>query len=375
MVKAIATSFQMNRALRLRSATLRTPQASEHFVTTHPNGEGASFGFFENLGSHLRQEKAEILVQYVFGGRRFHEAGMQALEQSCGQVDWPVIWIQGDTCAGTHLNSTQVHAVSGVPVRRIRRDGRVVGSVYEDRDAVYCVLGNVSSPAISLSRAVQTRQAFETMESVLGEADMDMSNVARTWIYLDDLLSWYDQFNAVRTTFFDERGVFDRMVPASTGIGASNPDHGAIVTGVLGIKSKNGRVRMKAVPSPMQCSATDYKSSFSRAVEVELSDHRRLYISGTASIDPEGATIHLGDARKQIACTMDVVKAILDSRGMTWSQTTRGIAYFKHARDVPLLSEYCLQNKVPPLPVANAHTAICRHDLLFEIEIDAIAVT
>jgi hypothetical protein len=164
------------------------------------------------------------------------------------------------------------------------------------------------------------------------------------------------------------------MVPASTGIGASNPSGTALVTAVLGIKAKNENVKIQAVPSPLQCSAIDYKSSFSRAVEAELSDHRRLYVSGTASISPRGETIHIGDPRKQIACTMEVVKAILNSRNMDWSNTTRGIAYFKNGVDTGLLAEYCRDHGLPPLPIAISQSDICRDDLLFEIELDAISV-
>jgi len=51
---------------------------------------------------------------------------------------------------------------------------------------------------------------------------MDFSHVARTWLYLDNLLDWYDDFNVVRTSFFRKHDVFRGLVPASTGIGGSN---------------------------------------------------------------------------------------------------------------------------------------------------------
>jgi enamine deaminase RidA (YjgF/YER057c/UK114 family) len=163
-------------------------------------------------------------------------------------------------------------------------------------------------------------------------------------------------------------------MPASTGIGAGNCAGAAVVAEAFAIKPKKDGVRIQEVTSPRQCPAPDYKSSFSRAVEVVLPDHRRLYVSGTASIKRDGATAHIGDATKQIALTMEVVKAILESRRMGWSDVSRAIAYFKDIQDAPLLDSYCSKKRLPLLPMAVAHGDICRDELLFEIEIDAVAV-
>jgi enamine deaminase RidA (YjgF/YER057c/UK114 family) len=163
-------------------------------------------------------------------------------------------------------------------------------------------------------------------------------------------------------------------MPASTGIGAGNCAGVAVVAEALAIKAKEQNIHIYEVPSPLQCPASDYKSSFSRAVEVVLPDHRRLYVSGTASIEPGGRTAHVGDVEKQIALTMDVVEAILASRQMGWSDVSRAIAYFKDIQDASLLDSYCSKKRLPLLPMAVAHGDICRDDLLFEIEVDAVVV-
>jgi hypothetical protein len=69
---------------------------------------------------------------------------------------------------------------------------------------------------------------------------------------------------------------------------------------------------------------------------------------------------------------MEVTDAILKSRKMDWSDITRAIAYFKNAEDVMLLNEYCRMNQLTPFPVIITKRDICRDDLLFEIEVDAI---
>ena len=210
------------------------------------------------------------------------------------------------------------------------------------------------------------------METALQHANMDFSNVVRTWLYLDRLLSWYGEFNQSRTAFFKERGAFERLIPASTGIGASNPFGAALACGALAIRPRRSGLRICEVDSPLQRPATEYRSSFSRAVEVACSDHRLLTISGTASISPDGKSMFAGDVVRQIHRTLDVVEAILNSRGMNWDNTIRAVGYFHDIQALPLFDACCRERGIAPLPLKPAHTTICRADLLFEMELDAI---
>jgi len=99
---------------------------------------------------------------------------------------------------------------------------------------------------------------------------------------------------------------------------------------------------------------------------------RRLYVSGTASISQDGRSIYVGDVERQVERTMEVVEAILKSRDMGWPDVTRAIAYYKQAADCPLAGGYCKGLELPEFPVALVKNDICRNDLLFEIEVDAI---
>ena len=354
--------------------TVSRPCCDKFYITAHPGKDGGHYSMFENLGQFLRKHNAGIVTQDVFGGCELYAGGMDALARACGTVDWPVTWVEGYGLAPKNLTGTQVYAISGVSVEPVRLDGHIVGGVFEDDDAVYCLLGDLRPTDISCSRAGQARATLEKIEAALATIEMDFSNVVRTWFYINDILSWYDEFNMVRNKLFTERGVFEGVVPSSTGVGVANPAGAAVVAEVFAVKAKNSHnVGISTVASPLQCPAVDYKSSFSRAVEVVLPDHRRLYISGTASIGPDGKTVYVGNVRKQIACTMEVVGAILQSRRMSWADTSRAIAYFKDIENAPLLDEYCRDNHLPHMPIAVAHGDICRDDLLFEIEIDAVS--
>ena len=303
------------------------------------------------------------LAQFVFGGS-------ESVTVAIRPTRCPLMRIRPQS-AGNPPSGAQVFAVRGTQARDIMLDGQLVGRTYRDADADYCYLAGLLPADQRLSRQRQARSCFERIEAALQQAGMDFPHVVRTWLYLDRLLDWYDEFNAVRTTFFDERGVFARMVPASTGIGAANPAGAALVTGALAIKPRTEAFQIYAVPSPLQCPAINYRSAFSRAVEVARPGLRQLYISGTASIAAEGASAHQDDPVRQIELTMAVVSAILQSRQMDWSDATRMIAYFTDMADVAHFNSWCAHHELTNLPVVFAHATVCRSDLLFEVELDA----
>jgi enamine deaminase RidA (YjgF/YER057c/UK114 family) len=341
-------------------------------IIAHPADERDPYSMFDNLAQCVRDVDARILKQYVFGDCRYVEGGIPTTVGLRGDPHWPVTWIQDDNRLGRDLTGTQVLAVSRCAVQPVVLDGRTVGGVFEDRNGRYCVLGQISSPNISAPAVQQARETLERLEVALEVAGMTMANVVRTWFYLAGILSWYDDFNSVRTKFYEERHLFDSLIPASTGIGGRNPAGAAVVADAYAVTPKTDAMKIRAVPSPLQCPATQYRSSFSRAVDVESPCCRHLYVSGTASIGLDGRTAHVGDTWQQIDLTMRVVEAILESRGMGWSDATRAIAYFKDIEDTPLYYRYCRHHRLPWLPVAMAHADICREDLLFEIELDAV---
>ncbi len=309
-----------------------------------------------------------VAAQFVFEG---HDS--KKILSQFAHLPWPVMCIQGATVNGHVLKGTQGWLIEGVKLVRLELDGRIVGSKWSDEEADYCMLAGVLPHDVSQSREYQARDVFIRMEEVLKGCGMNFLHIVRTWLYLDHLLDWYTGFNTVRTQFFRERGVFEHGVPASTGISASNPFGSCIIAGAIAVRPKNEKVKITEVPSPLQCSAFNYKSSFSRAVELEFTTNRQLLISGTACIDSEGKTVHQNDVAAQIEQTMNVIGAILESRGMTWNDTSRAIAYFKDISSVPLFNDWLRKNNIQDFPFVGMNSNICRDDLLFELELDAVA--
>ncbi len=293
-----------------------------------------------------------------------------AFAAAFGKIEWPVTWlVDGDDPL---MAGVQIWAISGVEVQPVLLDGKIVGSLFEDEFCRYCRLGGMQPTDGNARREIQARETLERMEKALASVDMVMTQIVRTWFYNHDLLDWYFGFNKVRDGFFAERGLYEQLVPASTGIGGTNPDRLALTSGLLAMDKKTDGVDAFALTSPLQCAALEYGSSFSRAAEIVTPDCRRIFISGTASIEPGGKTVHLDDTEKQIDLTMRVAGAILESRDMNWSDVSRAIVYIRNAEDKPLWEAYSKANGLEDMPTLIAHNVVCRDDLLFEIEADAI---
>jgi enamine deaminase RidA (YjgF/YER057c/UK114 family) len=343
-----------------------------YYILSHPAQNDFSKLVSGKFSKELNIPDLQILSQFVFGGSEMESNGMPQIEQYAGNNNWPTTYIHGDISSNGLLYGSQMYAISGCSAFPVYLNGRLAGSFYEDDNAEYCILGDIRPDNKNLSREEQSLQTFEDIEKALKSVNMEFTDIVRTWFYIDRLLDWYPEFNAIRTKFFDEKGVFGKLIPASTGIGCGNLQGALLVANVLAIKPKHDGVRILPVASPMQCDATDYRSSFSRAVEIQFPHSRHLFISGTASIDIDGNSANIGDVRRQIELTMKVVEAIIVSRNMQWNDSVRGIAYFKDINDTKLFVDYCRQHNLLGLPVSFTQSDICRDDLLFELEIDLL---
>ncbi len=368
--KRSAKAISGMQVIRLPNGTFQ-----EAFITVPAIGFEEPASLFQRLYDFLADNpRLRIVRQDVFGLVNDPLKINHTKAYRLNGAEWPMTWVEEGNGDGGPVAGIQAHAVTGIDVRPVHLDGRTVGTIFEDENARYCVLGGLRPATNEKPRDEQVWETLELMEAGLATAGMNFGHVLRTWFYLDDILDWYDRFNAVRNDFFKERKVYEGIVPASTGVGGSNSAGTALVADLIAVVPKNDTVTIKPVASPLQCPALEYGSSFSRAVELGLPSQRRLYVSGTASIAPGGQTVHVGDVKRQVRLTMDVVAAILNSRQMGWEDVTRVIGYFKHTEDAPEFSHYCREQRLPDMPVIIAKNDICRDDLLFEIEVDAVRI-
>jgi len=120
--------------------------------------------------------------------------------------------------------------------------------------------------------------------------------------------------------------------------------------------------------------AWDYKSSFTRGLRIDLNGLRILLISGTASIDEQGNSVHIGDFRAQLRRTYHNITGLLESEGATWKDIVRTTCYLRDIdRDYDAFNDertkFFKEQGLDPYPASTGIQAhLCRPELLIEIE-------
>ncbi len=115
-------------------------------------------------------------------------------------------------------------------------------------------------------------------------------------------------------------------------------------------------------------------SSFSRGMRIDLGGVTILLISGTASIDESGASVHIGDFTAQLRRTFSNITGLLESEGCTWHDIVRTSCYLRDIdRDYDVFnrerSAFFKEQGLDPLPASTGIQAhLCRPELLVEIE-------
>jgi 2-iminobutanoate/2-iminopropanoate deaminase len=115
-------------------------------------------------------------------------------------------------------------------------------------------------------------------------------------------------------------------------------------------------------------------SSFSRGMRIDLGGLTILLISGTASIDEQGKTVHVGDFRGQTRRTFRNITGLLASEGASWRDVVRTSCYLRDIdRDYEAFNEertaFFKEQSLNPLPASTGIEAkLCRPELLVEIE-------
>ena len=122
--------------------------------------------------------------------------------------------------------------------------------------------------------------------------------------------------------------------------------------------------------------AFDYAkpSSFSRGMRIDIGNVVILLISGTASIDEKGETVHIGNFRAQMRRTLKNITALLAAEGCMWKDIVRTTCYLRDIdRDYAEFNEerttFFKEQGLDPLPASTGIQAkLCRPELLVEIE-------
>jgi enamine deaminase RidA (YjgF/YER057c/UK114 family) len=288
--------------------------------------------------------------------------------------------VDGVPAQGSGFSGLFIHAV--VPHNECSRpelvfDGNTaVGRKWRSSVAEFLLIQNIGADFKATdSPTVQAENAFECMHRQIVSSGFSFQEVVRTWFYLTDILSWYGDFNKVRSASYRTCGIMplpgqDVGLPSSTGIGCSHSNGRALAADVLLVRMQNGR-RPNRIQNPAQKEAYKYGAAFSRAVEIKDRDSSLIEMSGTAAIDELGVSLYPNDAEAQINCTLDKIDVLLRRVGGTLQDIAQATVFVKHP-DIALTFERIKAARgMKNFPSIIVHADICRAELLFEIDAEA----
>ena len=157
-------------------------------------------------------------------------------------------------------------------------------------------------------------------------------------------------------------------MPASTGIGLYPAVGGKCSMDLTALLEPADSIQFLGAVGKQQC-ALEYGSAFSRASRSITPAGETVFVSGTASIDADGATTNIGDATGQINTTIENVRAVLRDMNAADEDVVQVIAYCKTTEIGKVFDAIKGDFSWPWITVI---CDVCRPDLLFEIEATAM---
>lgn len=248
-------------------------------------------------------------------------------------------------------------------------------------DHLYCVshdgydeLWSTQNTAPGIESYTQTEAIFAQYMDRLERNGCTMKdNCIRTWFYVNDIDNQYAGVVKARNVVFDAAGLTEKThYVASTGIGGRDADHNVYckmnAIAIRGIKQEQIHY-LYALDHLNRTS--EYGVRFERGTYVDFANRRRVYISGTASINNKGEIMYEGDIRKQVQRMWDNIEALLAEAGCTFDNVSEFSVYLRDIADYAVVSEM-YKEKFPHTPYIILNAAVCRPGWLVESECIAL---
>jgi len=354
-------------------------EAKEIFITAVPamgtSVQGNAESIFTQIRDTLEACNAFIFQERVFAAESIIESISEIRDRILAPLDDGVkpSCLVCSPGKYTDFAGIQVHAMAGVDKPRVLNasDGQPLGRLVQRGDFGYVGLSAVMAPERGAAPQ-QAKGMFEKANAVLQDLDVHFTSVPRTWLWLGDILSWYDELNKARNSFFVENGILGQAnrppMPASTGIGLGPAGKAVCAMDLTAVINPERPIEYLQAGGKQQ-SAFEYGSAFSRASKAPTPAGETVFVSGTASIDAAGTTTNVDQAKAQIVETIGNVQAVLSDMKCSEDDVVQVMAYCKTHEVEQIFRD--LDGK-PDWPWVIMNCDICRHDLLFEIEATVI---
>ena len=368
----------MHRSLapvRLESETvvderrIDSPAATEIYLTVTSRAGTAkrqAEEIYSAIAARLHDAGAHIVSERLFASGDAMAIALETRYQIYGPLNdgvRPTLLLSRDV--NHEIAGVQLHAIAGIDKPKILYH---TARQFDSGDRHYLTASGLCAPRHATG-AAQTTAAFHQAQTLLAHAGASMQDVARTWIWMDDILSWYPDLNRARTDFFKQCGLLSSpgQLPASTGIGIS-PARGKVAIDLFAAWGTSNTVT-RFHSAGHQRSAYEYGSAFARAARVLTPAGPTIFFSGTAAIDAAGATCFVNDIPGQIDMTLENIQAVLGDLSCDENSVLHALAYCKNREVVN-----CFNTRFRPKlnwPCLTLVADVCRDDLLFEVEVTA----
>lgn len=349
----------------------------EHYISAtlenKENSEDEIQELVRELKAYLHENQLTAVQERAFGTNK----GLLLLDSHLGKKGFtddvaPTLLIAPKGIHG-ELAAIQIHAAKNITLSEIVQSrGKPVGRMLKVNNKKIIALSNLTGDKDG-DNFKEATSMFSTITTILNRYNFDISKVARTWMWLDDILGWYGDFNKARNNCFKaqmlirDSGV--NKLPASTGIGVKPYNNAACTCELVAVDDEQDKIEyFEKVRN--QNSAFNYGSAFSRATKVKLISKPTIYISGTAAIDRSGETEHINNSDAQIDTTIKNIETLLADANCTHDDIVQCMAYCKNIEIEKKINEMKTNHNW----VINTIIAdICRDNLLFEIEATCVS--
>lgn len=221
---------------------------------------------------------------------------------------------------------------------------------------------------------IQTKNVMSGYAATLQQNNCTLAdNCIRTWLYVNDIDNNYDGVVSGRNDVFDKENLTDKThYIASTGIQGRDTDNKVLckMDAVAFNGIKNEQIHYLYALDHLN-RTNEYGVRFERGTYVDFAGRRRVYISGTASIDDKGNVLYLGDIRKQTLRMLENINALLLEADCSFDNVAFLTVYIRDTADYNVVNRM-FKEHFPTTPYIIVHAPVCRPTWLIETECIAI---
>ena len=109
---------------------------------------------------------------------------------------------------------------------------------------------------------------------------------------------------------------------------------------------------------------------FERGTYVDYGFRRKIFISGTASINNKGEIMYRGDIRRQTARMLENVETLLSEAGASYDDVEVMVVYLRDMADYTVVKQI-YDERFPDKPRVFVNAPVCRPGWLIEMECQA----